>query len=168
LAASFLLFNVEEPEMKRFGMVVLVGLLGLILANGVWAQPGMGPGGGQGRGWGAGNPYGRMYNPQTVETLTGEVVSVESIPGRAGGRAYGVHFTLKTDKETIPVHLGPSWYINKQNIKIEAKDKVEVTGSRVSFEGKPVIIAAAVKKGDTVLKLRDQAGIPMWAGRRGR
>jgi hypothetical protein len=56
--------------MKRFGMVVLVGLLGLVLANGVWAQPGMGPGGGQGRGWG--NPYGRMYNPQTVETLSGE------------------------------------------------------------------------------------------------
>jgi hypothetical protein len=156
------LFNVEEPEMKRFGMVVLVGLLGLVLANGVWAQPGMGPGGGQGRGWG--NPYGRMYNPQTVETLSGEVVSVESISGRAGGRAYGVHFMLKTDKETIPVHLGPSWYITKQNIKIEAKDKVEVTGSRVTFEGKPVIIAAEVKKGDQVLKLRDQAGIPLWAG----
>ena len=143
--------------MKRLGMVALVGLLGLILANGVWAQPGMGPGGG-----------GRMYNPQTVETLTGDVVSVESIPGRGGGRSYGVHLTLKTDKETIPVHLGPSWYIDKQNIKIEPKDKVEVTGSRVSFEGKPTIIAAEVKKGDKVLKLRDQAGIPMWAGRRGR
>ena len=150
--------------MKRLGMVVLVGLLGLIMANGVWAQPGMGPGAGQG----AGNPYGRMYNPQTVETLTGEVMSVESIPGKGGGRAYGVHFTLKTDKETIPVHLGPSWYINKQNIKIEAKDKVEVTGSRVTFEGKPAIIAAEVKKGDQVLKLRDQAGIPLWAGWRRR
>jgi hypothetical protein len=147
----------EEPEMKRLGMVALVGLLGLIMANGVWAQPGMGPGGG-----------GRMYNPQTVETLTGNVVSVESIPGKGGGRSYGVHLTLKTDKETIPVHLGPSWYIDKQNIKIEPKDKVEVTGSRVSFEGKPTIIAAEVKKGDKVLKLRDQAGIPMWAGRRGR
>jgi hypothetical protein len=147
----------EEPEMKRLGMVALVGLLGLVLANGVWAQPGMGPGGG-----------GRMYNPQTVETLTGNVVSVESIPGKGGGRSYGVHLTLKTDKETIPVHLGPSWYIDKQNIKIEPKDKVEVTGSRVSFEGKPTIIAAEVKKGDKVLKLRDQAGIPMWAGRRGR
>jgi hypothetical protein len=147
----------EEPEMKRLGMVALVGLLGLIMANGVWAQPGMGPGGG-----------GRMYNPQTVETLTGDVVSVESFPGRGGGRSYGVHLTLKTDKETIPVHLGPSWYIDKQNIKIEPKDKVEVTGSRVSFEGKPTIIAAELKKGDKVLKLRDQAGIPMWAGRGGR
>jgi hypothetical protein len=147
----------EKPEMKRLGMGVLVGLLGLIMANGVWAQPGMGPGG-----------EGRMYNPQTVETLTGDVISVESIPGRGGGRSYGVHLTLKTDKETIPVHLGPSWYIDKQNIKIEPKDKVKVTGSRVSFEGKPTIIAAEVKKGDKVLKLRDQAGIPMWAGRRGR
>jgi len=109
-----------------------------------------------------------MYNPQTVETLTGEVVSVESIPGQGGGRSSGVHLTLKTDKETIPVHLGPSWYMDKQNFQIGVKDKVEVTGSRVSFAGKPTIIAGEVKKGDKVLKLRDQSGIPLWAGQRRR
>ena len=34
-------------------------------------------------------------------------------------------------------------------------DKVEVTGSRITYEGKPTIIAAEVKKGGQVLKLRD-------------
>ncbi len=105
-----------------------------------------------------------MYNPQTVETLAGEVVSVETIGG--GRRLHGVHLTLKTDKETIPVHLGPSWYLDKQGLKLAPKDQVEITGSRVDFQGKPTIIAAEIKKGDKVLKLRDQSGLPVWAGPR--
>jgi len=35
---------------------------------------------------------------------------------------------------------------------------------RVAFDGKPAIIAAEVKKGDSTLVLRDSAGIPPWAG----
>ena len=30
--------------------------------------------------------------------------------------------------------------------------------------GKPVIIVTEVKKGDTVMKLRDDNGIPVWSG----
>lgn len=150
--------------MKKIGMLVLVGLLALILvATAAWAQPGMGMGPGQGRGWGAGIPYSRLYNPKTVETLTGEVVSVERFtPGRR--MSYGVHFTLKTDKETIAVHLGPSWYVEKQPVTIAPGDKVEVTGSRITYQGQPAIIAAEVKKGGQVLKLRDANGVPAWAG----
>ena len=151
--------------MKKFGRFIsLIGILALVLAaTAAWAQPGMGPGGGQGRGWGAGDPYSRMYNPKTVETLSGEVVSLDQFtPGRR--MSYGVHFTLKTEKETVPVHLGPSWYLEKQAVTIAAGDKVEVTGSRIMYQGKPTIIAGEVKKGGQVLKLRDAAGIPAWAG----
>jgi alanine racemase len=104
-----------------------------------------------------------MYNPKTVETLSGEVVSVEKFtPGRR--MSYGVHFTLKTEKEAIPVHMGPSWYLEKQAMVLAPGDKMEVTGSRITYEGKPTIIAAEVKKGDQVLKPRDTAGVPAWAG----
>jgi len=43
-----------------------------------------------------------------------------------------------------------------------------VKGSRFTLGGKPAIIAAEVKKGDEVLKLRDDAGFPMWIGWRRR
>ena len=76
--------------------------------------------------------------------------------------AGGVHMNVKTDKETISVHLGPSWYLENQDVKIVAKDKVEVKGSKISFGGQPTIIAAEVKKGDEVLRLRDDAGFPVW------
>ena len=119
------------------------------------------------QGRGQGKAGARMYNPKTVETVRGEVVSVEKIPGR-GRMAGGIHLTLKTDKETVSVHLGPSWYVDKQSLKIAPKDQIEVRGSRITFEGKPAIIAAEVKKGQEVLKLRDDNGVPVWGGGRGR
>ena len=147
-----------------YRIISLIGLSVLVLvATTAWAQPGMGPGGGQGRGWGAGDPYSRMYNPKTVETLSGEVVSVEKFTPTKR-TSPGVHFILKTEKGTIPVHLGPSWYMEKQPVTIAAGDKVEVTGSRITYQGKPAIIAQEVKKGDQVLRLRDAAGTPAWAG----
>jgi hypothetical protein len=119
--------------------------------------------GGRVAGGGAGSQYNRLYNTNTVETVSGEVIAVNHITS-TNGMSYGVHLELKTDKETVSVHLGPGWFIENQDITIEPKDKVEIKGSRVTFDGKPAIIAAEVKKGDEVLKLRDQNGIPFWAG----
>ncbi|HAK88429.1 MAG: DNA-binding protein [Nitrospirae bacterium GWC2_46_6] len=114
-------------------------------------------------GWGMGTQYQRMYNPAAAETLSGTVEAVDKITPMKGMYS-GVHITLKTDKETISVHLGPEWYIERLDTKIEKGDKIEVKGSRVTFAGKPAIIAAEVKKGDNVLILRDKAGIPAWSG----
>jgi hypothetical protein len=100
----------------------------------------------------------RNYDPKTVETIEGKVLSVEKMQQRAGG----VHLTLQTEKETIAVHLGPSWYIDKQTPKIENNDTITATGSRVTIDEKPTIIAAQVKKGNETLKLRDDNGIPVW------
>ncbi len=122
------------------------------------AQPMRGSGG-----WGAGGAYQRMYNQATVETISGEVLSVDKMMPMKGMRA-GIHLTFKTNKETIPVHLGPVWFIERLDSKIEKGDKLEIKGSRVTVNGKPAIIAAELKKGDKVLILRDSAGIPAWSG----
>ena len=146
-------------------LTALISILIILFATESFAQRGMG-GKGSG-GWGMGTAYGKMYNLKTVENISGEVVSVDKITPRKG-MSYGVHMTVKTDRETISVHMGPGWFIENQDIKIEPKDKVEVKGSRVTFEGKPAIIAAEVNKGDEILKLRDDNGFPVWSGWRRR
>lgn len=118
-------------------------------------------------GWGPGGHYGRMYDPKSVEIVSGRVILVEKITPRTG-MSYGVHATLQSGKETISVHLGPGWYIENQDVKIEPQDTIEVKGSRVTLAGKPAIIAAEVKKGNELLKLRDESGFPVWAGWRRR
>jgi len=152
--------------MRRLVPVVAVlTVLGVLGVNEAMAQRGTSQGGGGG--WGPGTAYARLYNPQTVETISGEVVSVGRITP-AQGMSYGVHLMVKTDRETISVHLGPGWYIENQDVTILPKDRVEVRGSRITFEGKPAIIAATVKKGDEELALRDAAGHPAWSGWRRR
>lgn len=152
--------------MKRVVTVITIFfIVSLFLAAESFAQRGMmwkGSGG-----WGMRTPYGKMYNPKTVETIIGEVVTIDKITPMQG-MSYGVHLMVKTDIDTIAVHLGPGWYLENQDVKIESKDKIEVKGSRITFEGKPAIIAAEVKKGEEVLKLRDENGFPVWSGWRRR
>jgi len=144
---------------KRFISVVVV--LSVILTSSM-AFAGWGGWRGSG-GWGMNDPYQRNYNPATVETISGTVESVDKVTP-VKGMYSGIHLMVKTDKETISVDLGPEWYIERLDTKIEKGDKVGVKGSRVTIAGKPSIIAAEVKKGDSTLVLRDSAGIPAWAG----
>ena len=135
----------------------------VLLLTGILAAGALGQRAGRGNGWGRNSPYNRLYDPKTVEMLAGEVIAVEyHTPRNAGSR--GVHLVLKTEKETVNVHLGPEWFIENQEMQIEKGDAVEVTGSRVTYEEKPVIIARQVEKGDELLVLRDENGYPRWAG----
>jgi hypothetical protein len=51
-------------------------------------------------------------------------------------------------------------------VTIKQGDKATVRGSRVSIDGKPAIIAAEVTKDGQTLRLRDDNGLPLWAGAR--
>lgn len=147
---------------KVIGILVAVSLV--LTASVVFARPMKGWKGWRGSGgWGMNTQYQRMYNPKTLETVTGTVESIDKIIPMKG-MMYGIHLLLKTEKETISVHLGPEWYVERLDTKIEKGDNIEVKGSRVTMMGKPAIIAAELKKGDNVLKLRDENGIPAWAG----
>jgi hypothetical protein len=128
-----------------------------------------------GMGWGIGSAYNRLYNPTTLETLKGVVVSVDSFSAMAAtpaltpsgrqmpGMHPGIRLMLKTEKDTISVHLGPAWFIENQEGRILARDSVEVIGSRITFIDKPAIIAAHITKGRAELRLRDEKGVPVWS-----
>ncbi|MCL5099016.1 MAG: hypothetical protein M1608_16075 [Candidatus Omnitrophica bacterium] len=106
---------------------------------------------------------GRIYNPQTVETVKGEVVKVERVTSKSG-MGFGIHLLVKTSKETLPVFLGPAWFIDHQETRIKPGDEVAIKGSCVTYQGQPAIVAAVVTKGDEILRLRNDQGYPAWAG----
>jgi hypothetical protein len=148
----------------RMLVAVLFGIC-LLSSQPLLAQRGMQWRGGGG--WGPGTPYAKMYNPKTLETVSGQVVSVDTLTPMAG-MGNGVHLLLKADKETVSVHVGPVWYLENQDVKLEPGDRVQVRGSRITFQGKPAIIAMEVTKGNETLRLRDESGFPLWSGWRGR
>jgi hypothetical protein len=152
----------EEECMKTWGTRGLLAAVMVIAVTSIaFTAPWKGWQGSGG--WGTENAYQRIYNPAMTESLSGEVVSVEEIKPMKGMRA-GIHLLVKSGKETVSVHLGPAWYIERLDTQISEGDTIEIKGSRVSFEGKPAIIAAEIKKGDVVLRLRDDQGISVWSG----
>jgi hypothetical protein len=139
----------------------------LLLGQQLYGQRGMGMQGRGSGGWGPGTPYAGMYDLKTVETVSGEVASLETLTPMQG-MGYGVHMLLKTDKGVTSVHLGPVWYLENQDVSLQPGDRVQVRGSRITFQGKPAIIAAEVTRGNETLQLRDQSGFPFWSGWRRR
>jgi hypothetical protein len=101
------------------------------------------------------------YDVKTVETFKGRVLSVEkTAPGNRRGN--WINLLLETGKGTIAVQLGPDWYIEKQRPRIQPNDTIRVTGSRVTIDGRSIIVAADVTKGNELLRLREANGIPVW------
>ena len=141
-------------------MVVCLALAGPALAQ-------TGPGGGRGMGMGAGMGP-RLYNPQTVTTVTGQVEKLEDLPSMGGGGGRGMQYrgvTLKTGQGSLMVHLGPVWYLDEKKLAVKVGDTVEVTGSKVTLNNQPALIAREVKVNGATLKLRDDQGLPVWRGR---
>lgn len=104
---------------------------------------------------------GMQYDKKTEVTLTGTVESVMEVPGTGG--MSGTHLELKTETETIHVHLGPTAFVAKQGVAFAQHDHVSVTGSRIKGEGFEAILARSVKTGDKTITLRDEKGMPRWS-----
>ena len=147
-------------QWKFIGIGIWVGaLLSLALT---------GPGWSQGRGQGFRPcPYTSYVCPVKATCKpfdeSGRVVQVfsESLkdtmqPGMA------VLMDTKT-RGRVHVHLGPVWYLERQEFELKPGDEVKVKGMCEQEKGaKKEVIAYELSKGDYVLSLRDSQGRPHW------
>lgn len=63
----------------------------------------------------------------------------------------------------VYVHLGPVWYLERQEFMLQPGDTVRVKGMCESKkEGKLRVMAYELTKGNYVLHLRDSLGRPSW------
>ena len=106
-----------------------------------------------------------IYDPGTEVTVNGTVQAVKTVEGRRGFA--GTHLTLKSNDAVYDVHLGPSSFIEEKGFSFKNGDQVEVTGSKLKFDGVDSIIARQLKTSTGTLTLRNDKGIPLWSrGRR--
>ncbi len=90
--------------------------------------------------------------PATVE----EVREVKTAPMK------GQHLTVKTEKETLDVYLGPAEFVKIFEVNFAKGDQIRVIGSRVKVDGADVVLAREVRKGEVSLLLREANGEPNW------
>ena len=146
---------------KQLTKLALIVAAALAIPVAVAAQAGPGPGGCPGCGRTGNGPGQRMFDPKTITTVQGDVVAVQRVEGR---RHTGVHLTVAVGSESVDVHLGPDFYVDAQALQIAKGDRIEVKGSRITFDGKPAVVAQEVRRGAEVLALRDASGTPAWRG----
>jgi hypothetical protein len=124
-----------------------------------------------GQTWAESNP---AYDPNNEATFKGTVADVRG--GRSPlSRVFQFHtlglghkgvqekqLLLKTDTDTVQIHLGPTAFLTENNVEIRKGDALEVTGSRVTVGDSQVILARAIRKGGNEWVLRDATGHPLW------
>ena len=111
------------------------------------------------------DPYKKIFDSTTIKTITGQVIKIDQVP--EFGFGLQMRLTVFVDKkEILPVYLGPVFYLIGpwQAKHFKLGDKITVSGSQVKVKGEPLMIALTVKRGNEVLRLRDQDGFPAWIG----
>jgi sporulation protein YlmC with PRC-barrel domain len=111
------------------------------------------------------DPYKKIFDSKTIKTISGQVIKVDQFP--EPGLGTEMRLTVFIDKkEVLPVYLGPALYITGpgQAKHFKIGDQVTVRGSQATRGGEPIMIAATVKRGNEVLRLRDKDGNPEWIG----
>ena len=75
----------------------------------------------------------------------------------------GSHFMLKlADGKVLEVHLATTKFVKNYELVFAKGEEVEVTGSKVQFEGADAILAREVKRGNDDFVFRDPQGKPIW------
>jgi hypothetical protein len=78
------------------------------------------------------------------------------------GLRSGVYVLLQTNGTPIEVKLGPSWYLESQQLSIAPDDWIMVEGTRSHRPGAEEFMAYQVTRGEQTLILRNKDGIPLW------
>ena len=116
----------------------------------------------RGGGWGVDTPYGRLYDPAKEQSISGQVVSIET-SAPMPGMVPGMQMLVQTDDgQSTRVQVGPAWYLERQELDIKENTRVQVTGARAEIEGQPVLMAREVQFDGQFVTLRDAQGMPMW------
>jgi sporulation protein YlmC with PRC-barrel domain len=103
------------------------------------------------------NVYEKLFNPEKIESVTGEILKIEFHEG--------LRLIIYSDaKKPVLVALGPNEYFEGQERLLRPGLKVTVTGSRVIVDDTPFLIATKIKEGSEQLQIRDNEGHPIWMG----
>jgi len=147
----------------RFAMKCVVRFLPVIamLAGSVFAQVSIKSKGSDG--WGYSDKYEQNFNKYSIQTYYAEVKSVDTVTPFPD-MAQGIQLVATVDGSECFIHLGPAWFILRQdNLGFAKGDKIDIKGVKVNLNGKAVIMPSVVTRKDRDLLLRDDDGIPYWA-----
>ncbi len=101
------------------------------------------------------------YNPANEARLSGVVEEVQEFYCPVTQDA-GAHLVLRTGPGPILVHVSVARFLRDQNVAFQRGERLEVVGAKIRYKGAEGLIAREIARGDSVLRVRDTAGKPLW------
>jgi len=85
----------------------------------------------------------------------------------AGSPLSGMHLIVRPEQskgnaETTDVYLAPDDYLKDFGCHFSKGDRIQVKGSKVKYNGGPIVLAREVRLEATTVYLRDEHGVPYW------
>lgn len=117
---------------------------------------------GQGEDQGAETPNPDGYNTENVINYKGIVQSLRVGKIDNDTTTHLLASVKGENNDSVLVSLGSADYLKSLNYSISILDSIEVQGSQVDFQGKPLILSSLITKGENVIILRDESGKPLW------
>lgn len=114
--------------------------------------------------WAADSDYNRRYRVDAEPAvLQGEVESVGTfLPAEEAEP--GLLIQLRSNGETFAVHAAPLRYLREAGVRFDFGEALAVEGRWVEIDGRRVLLAQAITRGEVRLELRDaETGRPVWA-----
>ena len=101
------------------------------------------------------------FDRKNVKTVGGTVDKVEPYTMDDGKVFTRVIF--KTKDEKLDLLLGPTDYLDRNQLVLAEGDRLVVTGSEVAEGRTKYLLAQEVQKGDEIWILRNGQGVPLWS-----
>lgn len=103
------------------------------------------------------------FDPATVVSLQAQVLEIrhDATDGR-----HDLHLVAVVGERRYDVHVGPQWFVDDAQWAFAVGDSLLLTGSEVQRDGEAALIAVTIERGEQALQLRDDNGLPLWAGGR--
>lgn len=103
---------------------------------------------------------GPKYDTANQVKIKGVIEEIRDVPGDTEG----TQLVVKTDTKTVVVHVGPTQFLKEIDTTFNKGDQVEVVGAKVPDASGDEILAREITDGNNTATLRDDKGIPIWAG----
>ncbi len=103
---------------------------------------------------------GPKYDIANEVKIKGVVDDIRQAPGEANA----VLLLVKSDSGEVPVYVGPQAFLKEIEVSFSKGDQVEVVGAKAVNAAGGEVLAREITVGTHGFTLRDDKGIPVWAG----
>ena len=103
---------------------------------------------------------GPKYDTANEVKVKGVVDDVRQVAGDYEGTV----LVVKTDTGQVLVHVAPADFLKEMDTSFKKGDEVQITGAKAPNTTETEILAREITVGTNTTTLRDDKGIPVWAG----